>query len=76
MCFGVVKGNNNKPLKRLILEDNLPYYKIDNGNEDSNPKPPFIAEGNFCTNDKKKQFKDSVKANPDSVGNNLPKYTN
>lgn len=57
MCFGVVKGNNNKPLKRLILEDNLPYYKIDNGNEDSNPKPPFIAEGNFCTNDKKSSLK-------------------
>ena len=66
---------NHMPMMARILGSNLHYYEIDNGNVETNNNTPYVAAGSFYINDIK-QFNDSVSVNPDSIGNDIPKYTN
>ena len=39
--------NNHMPMMAKILESNLHYYEIDNGDVDTSPNAPYVVAGSF-----------------------------
>ena len=66
---------NHMPMMARILGDNLHYYEIDNGDIETTNRPVYVAACSFYVGDMK-LFTDSVSAHADSVGKDIPKYTN